>query len=105
MSPQGNGFPLAHLSLEGRDRAHGIRCRLTPGGFTHQNLAIRREGHIAGKRLAADTESFGAGDDDGTTAAQNGSRRIGGAKIDADDSHRYSFLFWFSPKIDGRRAF
>ena len=73
---QTDGFALAHPALEGRRGALGVGRCLAPGRFADQQLTVGGQGHVAGKRLAADADAFGAGNDDRSAAAQNRRRRV-----------------------------
>jgi hypothetical protein len=50
-------------------------------------LPVGGQGDIAWKGLAAERDAFGAGNDDRASAAQDGCRRVGCAKINSDDRH------------------
>ena len=49
---------LPHAAFESRGRTLRISSSLTPCGLTDQGLAIRRDRHITGKCLAAETDAL-----------------------------------------------
>jgi NAD-specific glutamate dehydrogenase len=67
----------SHLPLEGGEGVLRVGNGLPPGRFADDQLAVLREGHIRGERLAAaDGRSFRARYDDGASGFQDGRRRV-----------------------------
>ena len=85
-------FALPHPALEGGGGAFRVGRRLAPGGLADQHLAVGGHRHVAGEGLAAQAHPLGAGNDDGTPAAQHGGSRVGRSQIDADDRHDVSLF-------------